>query len=245
MDHRQQQAPETYVLFFSRNCTQCMKFCNLLERATPSLKQQIKLYDVEQNPQNLPPNLRIVPAIYIQSQQALHQGPNAFQWLKDEFNKIKGVAPDATNFSFFDRSNAEGAIDPNKSATFQVSPQEQMMMQQRQQQLINQSSLQTPSYSSSASVGSTPLPPSINPNQPPPQAQMQFQQQQLQSNMQSYNTPPNMSMGMPQLPQQLQPMQMNQQNDAMQSQMSMNKLDLLRQQRNAEINQILPPMQRM
>jgi hypothetical protein len=187
-----------------------------------------------------------VPAIYIQSQQALHQGPNAFQWLKDEFNKIKGVAPDATNFSFFDRSNTEGAIDPNKSATFQVSPQEQMMMQQRQQQLINQSSLQTPSYSSSASVGSTPLPPSINPNQPPPQAQMQFQQQQLQTNMQSYNPQQQQSM-MPQmpLPQQLQPMSMNQMNDSSQSQMSMNKLELLRQQRNAEINQILPPMQRM
>lgn len=108
---------ESFVLFYSKNCEECLKFDKLLKEY-PDLNSSFQKIEIEKSMGKLPPQLTHVPGIVVGNQ--LIMGPNAFKWLEENVKKYFSSGPDISikgsggiaNFSFI------GDEEQNYSKTF-------------------------------------------------------------------------------------------------------------------------------
>lgn len=121
---------ESFVLFYSEKCMECVKFIKLLKEY-PDLNSCFQKIDIENGRVSLPQQLTHIPGIVVGNQ--LIMGPNAFKWLGENTKKYFSSGPDISfkgggmnNFSFIgdDEQNyskkytfwneKQDTIDPNK-----------------------------------------------------------------------------------------------------------------------------------
>ena len=71
-----------YVLFYSNRCNHCKNFITQLNKT--SIKSEFDFFSIDNNYQNIPPQIKSVPTILFKENNNLMVGKSVFNWLNEQ-----------------------------------------------------------------------------------------------------------------------------------------------------------------